>query len=38
MPAPYPQENRDDLVRVARNRDPGVRLKDFATLASPSRA
>jgi transposase len=30
MPAPYPQEYRDDVVRVARNRDPGVRLKDIA--------
>ncbi len=30
MPAPYPQEFRDDVVRVARNREPGTRLKDIA--------
>ena len=33
MPAPYPQEFRDDVVRVARNREPGQKLsmiaKDF---------
>ena len=30
MPAPYPQEFRDDVVRVARNRDPGQTLSPFA--------
>jgi|GEM_PF-2033809 len=33
MPAPYPQEFREDVVRVARNREPGQKLsviaKDF---------
>ena len=28
MPKPYPKEFRDDVVRVARSREPGVRLKD----------
>ncbi|MDH6247949.1 hypothetical protein M2432_005623 [Mycobacterium sp. OTB74] len=26
MSKPYPKEFRDDVVRVARNRDPDVRL------------
>ncbi len=30
MPKPYPQEFREDVIRVARNRGPGVRLKDIA--------
>ena len=34
MPVPYPQEFRDDVVRVARGREKGVTLaqiaKDFA--------
>ena len=30
MPAPYPQEFRDDAVRVAQNREPGTHLKDIA--------
>lgn len=30
MPKPYPQEFRDDVVRVARNREPGVHLKQIA--------
>jgi len=30
MPKPYPREFRDDVVRVARNREPGVRIKDVA--------
>ncbi len=30
MPKPYPQEFRDDVVRVARNREPGVHLKQVA--------
>ena len=30
MPKPYPQEFRDDVVRVARNRDEGVTLEQIA--------
>jgi transposase len=30
MPRPYPREFREDVVRVARNREPGVRVKDIA--------
>jgi transposase-like protein len=30
MPRPYPREFREDVIRVARNREPGVRLKDVA--------
>ena len=30
MPKPYPQEFRDDVIRVARNREPGVRIADIA--------
>jgi len=30
MPAPYPQEFRDDVVAVARAREPGVLLKQVA--------
>ena len=30
VPKPYPKEFRDDVVRVALNRDPGVRIKDIA--------
>ena len=30
MPAPYPQEFRDDVVAVARAREPGVTLKQIA--------
>ncbi|MFI7585013.1 IS3 family transposase [Kocuria sp. M1N1S27] len=30
MPAPYPQEFRDDVVRVARNREDGVTLAQIA--------
>ena len=30
MPKPYPKEFRDDVVRVARSREPGVRIKDVA--------
>ncbi len=30
MPKPYPREFRDDVVRVARSREPGVRIKDVA--------
>ncbi len=30
MPKPYPKEFRDDVVRVARNREEGVHLKQIA--------
>ena len=30
MPAPYPQEFRDEVVRVAQNREPGTQLKQIA--------
>ncbi|MGK2958656.1 MAG: transposase [Acidimicrobiales bacterium] len=30
MVKPYPREFRDDVVRVARNRDPDVHIKDIA--------
>jgi len=30
MPRPYPQEFREDVIRVARNREPDTRLKDIA--------
>ena len=30
MPKPYPREFREDVVRVARNRDPGVTLEQVA--------
>ncbi|WP_083885498.1 transposase [Nocardia thailandica] len=30
MPKPYPREFRDDVVRVARNRDAGVTLEQIA--------
>lgn len=30
MPAPYPKEFRDDVVAVARGREPGVTLKQIA--------
>lgn len=30
MPAPYPQEFRDNVVRVARNREPGQKLSVIA--------
>ena len=30
MPKPYPREFREDVIRVARNREPGVNLKDIA--------
>ena len=31
MAKPYPKEFRDDVVRVARQRDPGVTLEQIAT-------
>ncbi|WP_328889211.1 transposase [Streptomyces sp. NBC_00316] len=30
MPKPYPEEFREDVVRVARNRGPGVTLEQAA--------
>ncbi|WP_068256072.1 transposase [Janibacter corallicola] len=30
MPKPYPKEFRDDVVRIARNREPGQQLKQIA--------
>ena len=30
MPKPYPQEFREDVVRVARGREPGVTLEQTA--------
>ena len=30
MPKPYPQEFRDDVVRVARNRGEGVTIEQVA--------
>lgn len=30
MPKPYPPEFREDVVRVARSREPGQLLKDIA--------
>lgn len=30
MPRPYPREFREDVIRVARNREPDVRLADVA--------
>ncbi len=30
VPKPYPKEFREDVVRVARNRDPGTLLKQIA--------
>jgi transposase-like protein len=30
VPRPYPREFREDVIRVARNREPGVRIKGIA--------
>ena len=30
MPKPYPTEFRDDVVRVAKNREPGVTIEQIA--------
>ncbi|KAJ1684778.1 hypothetical protein LUZ63_020049 [Rhynchospora breviuscula] len=30
VPKPYPREFREDVVRVARNREPGQQLKQIA--------
>jgi transposase len=34
MPKPYPQEFRDDVVRVARNREPGVTITNIGIDAT----
>jgi transposase len=31
VPRPYPQEFRDDVMRVARNREDGVTIEQIAT-------
>lgn len=31
MPKPYPREFREDVVRVARNREPGVTIEQVAS-------
>jgi transposase-like protein len=31
MPKPSPREFREDVIRVARGREPGVHLKDIAS-------
>lgn len=33
MPKPYPQEFRDDVVNVARNREPGQTIKQTSMKA-----
>ncbi len=33
MPKPYPKELRDDVVRVAKKREPGQHLKQIAARA-----
>jgi hypothetical protein len=36
VPKPYPKEFREDVVRVARNREPGVTLEQsFFSVAAP---
>ena len=30
MPKPYPSEFRDDVVRITRNREPGVTIEQIA--------
>ena len=37
MPAPYPQEFREDVVAVARRREGGVTIARIATTGSRSR-
>lgn len=34
MPPAYPREFREDVIRVARNREPGIRLGAVRSLAS----
>lgn len=31
MPNPYPREFREDVIRVARSREPGVHLREIAS-------
>ena len=31
MPRPYPREFREDVIRVARTREPDTRLRDIAS-------
>ncbi len=31
MPKPFPKEFREDVIRVARSREPGVTIKQVAT-------
>ncbi|MER5663638.1 hypothetical protein [Streptomyces mirabilis] len=35
MPKPYPEEFREDVVRVARNRGPDVTLEQVAAAFGP---
>lgn len=35
VPKPYPKEVRNDVVNVARNREPGTHLKQIAAEAGP---
>lgn len=35
MSKPYPEEFREDVVRVARNRGPGVTLEQVAADCGP---
>ena len=36
MPKPYPREFRDDVVLVARNREPGVTIEQIAKAWIPA--
>ncbi|MGW9122224.1 hypothetical protein ACWGRV_37485 [Streptomyces sp. NPDC055663] len=39
MPKSYPKEFREDVVRVARNREPGVTLEQIAAdFGEPAKA
>jgi transposase len=37
VPRPYPQEFRDDVVRVARNRDDGVTIEQIPLISASTR-
>lgn len=37
MPRPYPSEFRDEVVRVARGREPGVTRNEVVELREPRR-
>ncbi len=37
MPKPYPQEFRDDVVKVARSRPEGVTLEQIALISGSIR-